>query len=152
MDIPTQDELVDQIDEFLLRHDMAETRFGRETVNNPAFLRGLRAGSPPKLDTLIKLQSYMERKDAELRINPPPLELTAPPGDEEDELLPFSTAPVSPTGGCSPICSSTIERATTPLANGSCRCSEADGQAVAPSPSCSADSAAISASALDGED
>lgn len=139
MDIPTQDQLVDQIDAFLLRHDMAETRFGRETVNNPAFLRGLRAGSPPKLDTLIKLQSYMEHKDAELRAVPPPLELTPPPGDEEDQLLPFSKAPVSPTGECSPTSSSTPAPASTRPANGHCHCSEADAKAAAPSPSCSAD-------------
>lgn len=139
MDILTQDQLIDRIAAFCLRHGMTESRFGRDALNNPAFVSGLREGKSPTLETLNKVASFIEERDAaaatKAKLNAPPPE----PRDEEEVALPFAQAPVSPTGECSPICSSTTARATTPPANGSCRCSEADGQAVAPSPSCSAD-------------
>lgn len=68
MDIPTQDELVGRIEAFLDRHNMRESRFGRESVNNPAFVSGLRSGSSPTLDTLNKLKAFMAEKDAELAL------------------------------------------------------------------------------------
>jgi hypothetical protein len=110
MDIPTQSELLDRIEIFCRRHDMAETRFGRDAVNNPAFLSGLRREPPvsPTLETLNKLKTFMERTDAdaELRVKlaaAPPAE----PSDEEAQQLPFVKAPVNPTGASSPTSSPT---------------------------------------------
>jgi hypothetical protein len=141
MDIPNHDELLAKVEDFCARHDMAETGFGRRAINNPNFISGLRRDPPvsPTLKTLCEVVDFMERTDAAAKANPPPLKLTSPPGDEEELALPFSKAPVSTTGGCSPISSSTIGPAPTPRASASCPCSEADGQAAAPNLSCSAD-------------
>lgn len=120
MDIPTQDELLTRIEAFLERHDIAETRFGRDAVNNPAFLRGLREGKSPTLDTLNKLKCYMERIDeaAALRAKlDAPLELAEEA--EEEQPLPFGTAPVNHTGAFSPTCSRTNARPQPPGASGS---------------------------------
>ena len=122
MDIPTQKELIDRIEQFCLRHDIAHTRFGRGAVNNPAFLRQLRDGKSPTLETLNKLSDFMERTDAEaatrakLAAEPEP----SPAAEEEALPLPFSPAPVNPTGASSPTCSSTSEPPMPCAASGSC--------------------------------
>lgn len=121
MHIPTQTELLAKIEAFCRRHDMAETRFGRDAVNNPAFISSLRRDPPvsPTLETLNKVQEFMRRKDADLKFNPPPLELTPPPAEEEREL-PFGAAPVNPTGASSPISSPTRALPTSSADSGSC--------------------------------
>jgi hypothetical protein len=70
MDIPTQAELLAKIEDFCRRHDMAETRFGRDAVNNPAFLSGLRRDPPvsPTLDTLNKVRDFMAETDERARL------------------------------------------------------------------------------------
>jgi hypothetical protein len=124
MDIPTPEEFLAKVEDFCRRHDMAETRFGRDAINNPNFIAGLRRDPPvsPTLETLNRIAEFMAGKDAELKRNPPPLELTPPP-QEEEIPLPFGTAPVNPTGASSPTSSPTIEPPATPAANASCRSS-----------------------------
>lgn len=65
MDVPTHDELIGRIDAFLDRHNMRESSFGREAMNNSAFVGGLRAGSSPTLETLNRLKAFMAEKDSE---------------------------------------------------------------------------------------
>ena len=65
MDIPTPTRLIELIDAFLLRHDMAPTRFGRDAVKDPNFLTDLREGR--KLPGMLRLNAiaqYMAEKDA----------------------------------------------------------------------------------------
>lgn len=67
MDIPTPQELIEKIEAFVTRHAMAETRFGRDSVNDPNLLSDLRAGKRlPGLTKLNRLAEFMQRKDAEL--------------------------------------------------------------------------------------
>lgn len=114
MDIPTQSELLDRIVAFCRLHDLAETRFGRDAVNNPAFIAGLRRDPPvsPTLETLNRLKAYMERKDGEARAaefcslpSTPPLS-----GEQQEQQLPFGPAPVKTTGASSPTSSPTTGR------------------------------------------
>ena len=66
MDVPTHDQLIERIEAFCRRHDMAESRFGREAVNNPAFVSGLRRDPPvsPTLETLNRVKAFMADTDA----------------------------------------------------------------------------------------
>ena len=65
MDVPTHDELIAKIEAFCDRHGMAESRFGREAVNNPAFVGNLRdPGRSPTLETLRKVSVFMAESDA----------------------------------------------------------------------------------------
>lgn len=63
MDVPTHDELIGRIEAFCRRHGLAESRFGRDAVNNPAFVDGLRGGTSPTLKTLSRLKEYMADVD-----------------------------------------------------------------------------------------
>lgn len=67
MDVPTHNELLSRIDDFCRRHAMAESRFGRDAINNPAFVGGLRRTPPvsPTLETLNRVAAFMAEKDAE---------------------------------------------------------------------------------------
>jgi len=66
MDIPSPEELVSKIETFIARHEMAETRFGRDAVGDPNVLSDLRAGQRlPGLIKLRRIASFMARKDAE---------------------------------------------------------------------------------------
>lgn len=111
MHIPSQVELIAKIEGFCRCHDMAESRFGREAVNNPAFISGLRDGKSPTLETLNKLSAFMTETDERValrqKLDAP---LDPPPGPDaagEDHQLPFGPAPVRPTGGSSPTSSPT---------------------------------------------
>lgn len=65
MDVPSHDELLARIAAFCERHGLAESRLGREALNNPAFVSGLRdRGVSPTLDTLTKLAAFMAERDA----------------------------------------------------------------------------------------
>src|SRR4051794_26944577 len=66
MDIPTHAELVDKIDRFLERHNMAVTRLGREVSGDPNLVANIRAGRQPNLDTLHKLAGVMAEHDGKL--------------------------------------------------------------------------------------
>jgi hypothetical protein len=135
MDIPTQAELLAKIEDFCRRHDMAETRFGRDAVNNPAFLSGLRRDPPvsPTLDTLNKVRDFMAETDERARLRE---KLDAPlePATTEDggEQLPFGTAPVNPTGASSPTCSPTTGHRQSSAASASSHSSsDAEGAKAA---------------------
>lgn len=132
MDILTQDQLIERIAAFCLRHDMTESRFGRAALNNPAFVSGLREGKSPTLETLNKVASFIEERDAasalKAKLSAPPLE---PRGEEEIDL-PFVQAPGTQPGACSPTSSSTNARPGTLAASASSRSSsDADELSVA---------------------
>ncbi len=120
MDVPTQAELIERIEAFCARHDMAESRFGREAVNNPAFVSGLRdRGRSPTLETLNRLSIFMAERDAALA-----------PGvqTEADSHRPFpaTTAGLTATPSVSrcassPTCSPTNDR--QPSSGASLNCS-----------------------------
>lgn len=129
MDIPTHSDLLARIEDFCTRHEMAESRFGRESVNNPAFVSSLRRDPPvsPTLETLNKLKVFMDETDEQARLR---LKLSADPspqdaGEECESELPFASAPVNPTGASSPTSSSTSEPLPPQEASGNSRCSSA---------------------------
>jgi hypothetical protein len=64
MDIPTLADVIGVIDAFRARHNIAETRFGREATGEPALLSTLRAGRDPSIGTLRRLFAYMAGVDA----------------------------------------------------------------------------------------
>jgi hypothetical protein len=142
MDIPNHAELLDRIETFCRRHDMAETRFGREAVSNPNFISGLRKDPPvsPTLKTLTEVQDFMARTEAEAatraKLDAAP---DSPPGETEEIQLPFRLAPGPKPGASSPTSSLTNARLMPLPESDSCRssptanpsCSEADGEAPA---------------------
>lgn len=65
MRLLTEDQLVEKIEAFLYRHDMAPTRFGREATGNPNLLNDLRSGRSPSLRTVRKIAGFMAEQDAE---------------------------------------------------------------------------------------
>jgi hypothetical protein len=66
MDIPTRPELLETIDAFLERHDMAPTRLGRDATGEPDLIPSLRRGRNVSLDTLNRLAAFMRERDAAL--------------------------------------------------------------------------------------
>lgn len=65
MDIPTPERLIELVNAFLARHDLAPTRFGREAVKDPNFVADLRDGRKlPGILRLNQLARYMAEKDA----------------------------------------------------------------------------------------
>lgn len=70
MDVPSHDEVVELIDTFLSRHDMAPSRFGRDAFGEPQFVSSVRNGRTPGLSTLRKMRKFMcERDEAKVREN-----------------------------------------------------------------------------------
>lgn len=71
MHIPTHAELIARIEGFCARHGMAESTFGRLTLNNPGFVGNLRGEQPrsPTLDTLNRLAAFMAERDAEAELD-----------------------------------------------------------------------------------
>lgn len=65
MDVMTQAELVEKIDAFLERHNMPESRFGRDAVGEPGLVGRIRKGSSPTLDMLNRIADFMASRDAE---------------------------------------------------------------------------------------
>ena len=63
MDVPSHAEVVELIDTFLKRHDMAESRLGRDALREPQFVSQVRAGRTPGLATLAKLRDFMRDRD-----------------------------------------------------------------------------------------
>lgn len=55
--------LLTEIDAFLARHAMAESRFGRDAVNDPHLLRRLRGGGDVTLTTVDRLRAFMRGVD-----------------------------------------------------------------------------------------
>lgn len=70
MDVPTHNELLSRIEDFCRRHEIAESRFGRDAINNPAFVNGLRRTPPvsPTLETLNRVAAFMAERDAEAEL------------------------------------------------------------------------------------
>lgn len=126
--IPTQSDLVRQIDAFLLRHDMKPSRLSREATGEPSLVEAIRNGRSPTLATVEKLMKVMAEIDAAAALRAKleaPLDGPAP--EEVEQPLPFSPAPVNPTGASSATSSSTSEPRTSSAANGSCpSCSSPD--------------------------
>jgi hypothetical protein len=147
MDIPNHAELLEKVEAFCARHDMAETRFGREAVSNPNFITGLRRDPPvsPTLKTLNEVCAFMERIDGDARLKLRAEELADTPLLEEEQQLPFCSAPGDRPGVSSPTSSPTTAPPTSSAATASCpACSDpaAVGAAAAdagasPNPSCS---------------
>lgn len=63
MQTPAQ-QLLAAIDRFCQRHEMNVTAFGRDAMGDPQFVHDLRKGRQPRLDTAMKVNRYMEGKDA----------------------------------------------------------------------------------------
>lgn len=63
MDLPSHTEVVEQIDSFLSRHDMAPSRLGRDALGEPQFVSEVRKGRLPGLSTLSKLLDFMRDRD-----------------------------------------------------------------------------------------
>lgn len=64
MDIPTHEQLTAQIDAFLERHHMTESRLGRDATGEPGLVARIRARRNVTIDTLQKLASFMAEHDA----------------------------------------------------------------------------------------
>jgi transcriptional regulator with XRE-family HTH domain len=121
MNIPTQTELVAQIDKFLERHGMKESRLARESTGEPGLIAAIREGRrSPTLNTVEKLATYMKRKDAEAAAE---AAASAPFHEEVEQPLPFCSAPVNPTGASSPTSSPTNARPAPSPASDSCHSS-----------------------------
>lgn len=54
-----QTPLIDAIDEFLARHEMSAVTFGRKAMNDPHFVRDLRAGRRLWPETDQKARDFM---------------------------------------------------------------------------------------------
>jgi hypothetical protein len=78
MEIPTHAELVEQINSFLDRHQMAPSRFGRDALREPQFVLEVRAGRLPTLGTLRKLKAFMAARDEALESEEANVGSTAP--------------------------------------------------------------------------
>lgn len=67
MDIPSRSELVARVDAFLLRHDIAPSRFGRDVTGEPNLVTTLRDGRELKHGALIKVLAFMAERDAKAK-------------------------------------------------------------------------------------
>jgi len=52
--------LIIEIERFLRKHDMAETRFGREVVRDPRLVSDVRNGRALRPATEAKVRGFME--------------------------------------------------------------------------------------------
>lgn len=66
MDLPSHADVVAKIDAFLIRHDMAPSRFGRDALGEAQFVSEVRAGRQPNLPTLRKVSDFMRDLDEAL--------------------------------------------------------------------------------------
>ena len=55
----TPQTLVDAIDAFIEAHQMSPITFGRKAMNDPHFVRDVKAGRDLKLSTVDKVRSFM---------------------------------------------------------------------------------------------
>lgn len=53
------DDLLSDIEAFCRAHQMKESRFGRDTVNDTMFVAQLRSGREPRRGTVAKVRRYM---------------------------------------------------------------------------------------------
>ncbi len=66
MDIPTEEQVLGTIEEFLDRHGMKPTRFGALATGEPQLISSIRKGRSPSLKVLQRIRTFMAEKDAEL--------------------------------------------------------------------------------------
>lgn len=103
MDIPTHAELVERYETFCRRHDIAETRFGREATGEPQLIQSIRSGRSPSLKTLQRVASYMAEHDAKVMPQPPAASATKAgeiisPESEAPPAHPFSATSSATSG------------------------------------------------------
>jgi 2,4-dienoyl-CoA reductase-like NADH-dependent reductase (Old Yellow Enzyme family) len=55
-------QLLEQIEQYLVRTQLSPTRFGRMVVHDPRFVEDLRAGRKPRLQTMEKVSAYLMRQ------------------------------------------------------------------------------------------
>lgn len=65
MDIPNTARLLQRIETFCERHQMSESRFGREVANDPALVSQMRGGREVRLSMVDRIAAFMARSDAE---------------------------------------------------------------------------------------
>ncbi|WP_370309264.1 hypothetical protein [Sphingobium abikonense] len=53
------DTILTEIEEFCAKHQLRESRFGREAVNDTSFVPGLREGREPRRRTVQRVQQFM---------------------------------------------------------------------------------------------
>lgn len=142
MQVLTETQLLERINAFRQRHDdMAPTTFGRNATGEPQLIRSIENGRSPSLSVVNRILDYMARTDAEAATR---AKLDAPLGDgpppeEVEQPLPFSPAPVNPTGASSPTSSSTSSAPPTrSQASGRSLSTGPSQPTVAGCPSCSA--------------
>lgn len=66
MDIPTEAQLLERISDFLIRHKMAPTRFGRDATGEPQLIKSIESGRSPSLAVVHRILAFMASKDADL--------------------------------------------------------------------------------------
>jgi hypothetical protein len=71
MDIPTEADLLRRIREFLDRHGMAPTRFGREATGEPQLISSIENGRSPSLKVVQRVLAFMAERDADLDAQKP---------------------------------------------------------------------------------
>lgn len=59
--------LIDRIEEHIRRRRMAETRFGRDAINDPNLVADLRDGRWLRPRTARRIEAYMAEHDPEQR-------------------------------------------------------------------------------------
>jgi hypothetical protein len=55
--------LLRRIERHLKQSGMTPTRFGREAVNDPRFVRDLRSGREPRTNTAARVEAYLLRQE-----------------------------------------------------------------------------------------
>lgn len=66
----TDQQLIEKIEAFLDRHQMAPTRFGREATREAALLTTLKSGRSVSLARANRIVSFMERYDRDHAASP----------------------------------------------------------------------------------
>lgn len=54
--------LLSEIEQYIARHGLSPTRFGRLAVKDPRFVEDLRSGRSPRRGTLERVSAYMRGK------------------------------------------------------------------------------------------
>ena len=57
--------LLERIEKHLKRHRISATRFGRRAVGDPRFVLDLRMGRKPRRRTILRLEGYLARFEAD---------------------------------------------------------------------------------------
>jgi hypothetical protein len=104
------DQILSQITDFCRQSDMAETTFGRRSVNDGKLVHRLREGKRITIDTLDRIQAYIATSTGTL---PPPRGLEVPPEKRD----PRGNFAFSKTGR-NTCCSSTPAARSGSLRNG----------------------------------